>query len=153
MTNVVVPERNLKSSAAIFSEIVDRGDNAIEFENITVVMLYPNSNKGSLFGETDLEFLQDIIVSRDKANKESGRAEIISLINEIAKYSDPIKCGNCWNYLVMSGKLKELKGGVQLGKAQNTTTKFTQITVEQQLRWHTILGSAIDELRRLNQPN
>ena len=31
--------------------------------------------------------------------------------------------------------------------------KRTQITVEQQLWWHTTLDSAIDELKRLNQTN
>ena len=34
LTNIVVSERTLKISAAIFSEIMDRGDNAIEFENL-----------------------------------------------------------------------------------------------------------------------
>ena len=38
-------------------------------------------------------------------------------------------------------------------KAHNITTKRTQTTVEQQLQWHTTLDSAIDELKRLNQPN
>ena len=54
---------------------------------------------------------------------------------------------------MMLGELKELKGGGRLRKAQNTTTKHTQITVEQQLRRHTTLDSAIDELKRFNQPN
>ena len=31
--------------------------------------------------------------------------------------------------------------------------KLTQITVEQQLRWHGVMDSAIDEFKRLNQPN
>ena len=44
-TNVVVPERTLKRPAAIFSEIMDIGDNVIEFENITVGMVYPNAKK------------------------------------------------------------------------------------------------------------
>ena len=82
-TNVVVPERTLKRSAAIFSEIMDRGDNEIELENITVGMVYPNADKGSLFGETVLNFLQYNIVARDEAKNGSGRAEIIALIGEI----------------------------------------------------------------------
>ena len=63
MTNVVVPECTLKSSAIIFSEIVYREYNVIEFENITVGMVYSNARKGILLGETDLKFLQDIIVA------------------------------------------------------------------------------------------
>ena len=146
MTNVVVPERTLKRSAAIFSEIMDIGDNVIEFEKITVRRVDPNAKKGSIFGETDLKFLQDIIVSREKAKNGAGVAEIIALIGEIAQCFDLIKCRNHWNYIVMLGKLKELKGGGRLRKAQNTTTKRTQITIEQQLLCNATLDSAIDEL-------
>ena len=72
LNNVVVPERILKSSAAVFGEIMDIGDNAIDFVNITLGMVYPNTNKGILLGETDLKFLQDIVVARDKANNKAG---------------------------------------------------------------------------------
>ena len=101
LTNIVVPERTLKSLASLFSEIMDRGDNAIEFESITVVMVYPNSNKGSIIGETNLKFLQYIIVARDEANNGAVQADIIAIIGEIAQCSDLIKCSNHWNYLVM----------------------------------------------------
>ena len=116
-------------------------------------MVDPNAKKGSLLGETYLNLLQDIIVARYEANNRSERAEIIALIGKIAQCFDLIKCRNHWNYLVMSGKLRDLKGGGQLRKAQNTTTKRTQINVEQRLRWHTALDSAIIELKRLNIPN
>ena len=104
-------------------------------------MVYPNAKKVSLFGETDLKYLQDIIVAGDKANNRSGRAEIITLIGDISQCSDIIKCINHWNYLVMSGQLKVKKGGGRLRKEQNPTKKIAQITVEQQLRWHTTLYS------------
>ena len=132
---------------------MDRGGNVIEFESIKLVMVYPNENKGSLLVETDLNFLQDIIVAKDEAKNGAGRAEIITLIGKIVQCSDLIKCRNHWNYLVMLGKLKELKIGGRLRKAKNTTTRLTQITIEHQSRWHTTLDSAIDELKRLNQPN
>ena len=131
LNNFVVPERILKSSAAVFGEIMDIGDNAIDFGNITLGMVYPNANKGILLGETDLKFLQDIVVARDKANNKAGWAEIISLIGKIAQCSNIIKCRNHWNYLVISGKLKELKGGGQLRKAHDTKKKLTQINVDQ----------------------
>ena len=51
---------------------MDIGDNAIDFGNITLGMVYPNANKGILLGETDLKFLQDIVVARDKANNKAG---------------------------------------------------------------------------------
>ena len=83
LTNVVVPKGTLKGSAANFSEIMDRGDNDIEIENITVGMVYPKADKGSLLGETVLNLLQYNIVARDEAKNGSGRAEIIALIGEI----------------------------------------------------------------------
>ena len=90
LTNVVVPKGTLKGSAANFSEIMDRGDNVIEFEKITVGMVYPNSYKESILGETDLNFLRDVIVARYEANTGAGRAEIIALIGEISQYYDLI---------------------------------------------------------------
>ena len=100
-----------------------------------------------------MKFLQDIIVDRGKSNNGAGQYEIIVLIGKIAQCSGLIKCRNHWNYLVISGKLKELKGGDRLRKAHNTTTKRTQITVAKQLRWHTTLDLAIDESKRPNKPN
>ena len=35
-------------------------------------MVYPNAKKVSLLGETDLKFLQDIIVAREKDNNGAG---------------------------------------------------------------------------------
>ena len=100
-----------------------------------------------------MKFLQDITFARYEVNNGAGRAEIIALIGKIAQYSYLIKCSNYWSYLLMSGKLKELRGGGQSRKAHNTTTKRTQINVEKRLRWHNTLDSAIDELKIINQTN
>ena len=51
--------------------------------------------------------------------------------------------------------MKRLKGVKNFGrtiKAQATTTKRGQITVEQQLRWHTTVQEAIDFQRQVNKP-
>ena len=57
-------------------------------------MVYTNTKKGSLFGETYLKFLIYIIVARDEANNRAGRADIIVLIGEISQCSNLIKCRN-----------------------------------------------------------
>ena len=57
-------------------------------------MVYPNANKGSILGETDLKSLQDIFVARDEENNEAGCTDIIALIGKIAQCSDLIKCSN-----------------------------------------------------------
>ena len=57
-------------------------------------MVYTNTKKGSLFGETYLKFLIYIIVARDEVNNRAGRADIIALIGEISQCSNLIKCRN-----------------------------------------------------------
>ena len=48
--------------------------------------------------------------------------------------------------------MKYLKSGGRVYKDQTTTTKRTEITVEQQLRWHSTIDSGIEELVGLNEP-
>ena len=108
----------------------------LSFENITAQMLLSTRklSKHSLLSVEDIAFLKDIIIHRDEANNGMGREEAIKLIGETSQCSNLITCTNHWNNLVRSGKLKELKGGGKVVKAQQSTTKRTQITVEQQLR-------------------
>ena len=56
---------------------------------------------------------------------------------------------NHFDYLIRNGRLK--RGG-RVVVAQKTTTKRSQITIEQQLRWHTAVDFALSEQRRLNLP-
>jgi hypothetical protein len=153
---VSIPTRTIERAVSKMRKIISEDD--VSFEDITTEMIYPytpvqRGQRKSLIGDNDLKFLQEIIISRDDANNGLGRSEVISLIGEMAQCPNKITCQNHWNYLVRSGKMKELKAGGKVNKAQNTTTKRTQITVEQQLRWHTIVESSLQELYRLNQPH
>ena len=151
---VAIPTRTLERAVSKMRKIISEDD--VSFEDITTDMTCPNNvtplRTKSLIGETDLKFLQEIIISRDEANNGLGRKEVITLIGDMAQCPNHSTCQNHWNYLVRSGKMKELKAGGKVKKAQNTTTKRTQITVEQQLRWHAIVESSLQELYRLNQP-
>ena len=110
-------------------------------------------SKCSLLSVEDIAFLKDIIIHRDEASNDGmGRKEAIKLIGETSQCFNWITCKYHWNNLVQSGKLKELKGGGKVVKAQQSTTKHTQITVEQQLCSHTNIDCGIEELKRLNQP-
>ena len=62
------------------------------------------------------------------------------------------KSENCWDYLVEKMKMKYIKSGRRVKKAQATMTKRTSITVEQKLRWHSTIDSGIEELVQLNEP-
>ena len=149
-SNVTVPQRTVKRAVAKMKKIIEDG---IEFEQITREMMYPPiKHTTKLLEEKDLKFLQEIIVARDDANNGMGRKEVITLIGDLVQCPDRIRCKNHWDYLVRHGTMKELKAGGRVKKAQTTTTKRTQITVEQQLRWHTTIESGIEELLRLNQP-
>jgi hypothetical protein len=81
-----------------------------------------------------------------------SRKEAIRLIQELAQSSNYTKCENHFDYLIRAKKLKGLKQDGRVTTAQATTTKRSQIQVEQQLRWHTTVEAALAEQRRLNLP-
>ena len=89
--------------------------------------------------EKDIAFLQDMYVARDEANNGMTRLEIVNLIKELSCVNEQKKAENGWDYLVRKGKMKYLKSGGRVYKSQATTTKRTAITVEQQLRWHSMI--------------
>ena len=94
--------------------------------------------------EKDIAFLQDMSVARDEANNGMSRLEIVYLIKELTGVNEHKKAENCWDYLVKKGKMKYLKSGGRVYKAQATTTKRIKITVDQQLRWHSTIDSGIE---------
>jgi len=57
-----------------------------------------------------------------------------------------------YDYLVWKERLKGVKNFGRTVKAQATTTKRGQITIEQQLRWHTAVQEALDYQREVNKP-
>ena len=138
--------QTLDRYAKQFQSVLANNECLASFENITAQMLLSTRklSKRSLLSVEDIAFLKDIIIHRDEANNGMGRKEAIKLIGETSQCSNWITCTNHWNNLVRSGKLKELKGGGKVVKAQQSTTKRTQITVEQQLHWHTNIDCGIE---------
>ena len=59
------------------------------------------------------------------------------------------------DFLIRAGKFPNLKrGGRTVSAQKTTTTKHSQITLEQQLRWHgNIVESVWEEQLQLNHPN
>ena len=120
-------------------------------EEITSNMIFKQRG-GGIMSKHDIEFLQDMSVARDEANNGMTRLEIINLIKELTGVNEQKKAENCWDYLVKKGKMKYLKSGGRVKKAQSTMTKRTAIPVEQQLIWHSTIDSGIEELVRLDEP-
>ena len=75
--------------------------------------------------KNDIEFLQDMSVARDKSNNGMTCLEIVNLIKELTGVNEQEKAENFWDYLVKKGKMKYLKYGGRVKKAQSTTTKIT----------------------------
>jgi len=114
-------------------------------------MIY-DEKETALLSPGEVEFLRRIIKSRDEINKGMERREVITLIMELKQTADRKKCENHYDFLIRKKRLPLLKRLGRVSTAQPTTTKRSQITVEQQLRWHTTVDSILAELDRVNQP-
>jgi hypothetical protein len=62
------------------------------------------------------------------------------------------RCEDHLNYLICQKRLEGLKQGGRVTTAQSMTTKRLQITVEQQLCWHTTIDDVMAEQVWLNLP-
>ena len=101
--------------------------------------------------ENDQNRINELIVIRDARNFPMSRKELISLISDVAGVSI-CTAQNHWNYLVCTGQLKDLKRNGKTVCAQKTTTKRSQVTAEQQMRWHYVVEHEWDKQRELNLP-
>ncbi|KAI2491962.1 hypothetical protein MHU86_22582 [Fragilaria crotonensis] len=94
----------------------------------------------------------DIAISRDLRNNGMTRSEMITTIMELAQCASREQAKNHFDYLVRAGHFSGLKRGGRVVTCQKTTIKRTEITMEQQLRWHASVDFALSEQARLNLP-
>lgn len=128
--------------------------NGVPVTEVTQDMIFLSSKKTqrhSLLSESDKKFVADVAISRDLRNNGMTRAEMIAMIMELSQ-SSMQQAKNHFDYLVRSGHLEGLKRGGRVVTCQKTTSKRSQITMEQQLRWHTSVDLALLEQVRLNLP-
>ena len=123
----------------------------VDIGSVTREMVYKQKRK-SLLSLDEIAFLQNVIQYRDEANQGMTRDEVISLIMELKQTSKRKTCENHLDYLIRTGRLSDLKRGGRVTKAQATTVKRSQINVEQQLRWHTAVDSALADQIRVFPP-
>jgi hypothetical protein len=98
------------------------------------------------------EWLADVIRFRDKNNNGMTRKEVIQVLEELADANGPKAAENHLDYLIRMKILPKVTNDGRVVRAQKTTTKRSQITIEQQLRWHSTVASVWAEQDRLNQP-
>ena len=82
--DVTIPTRAINRAVAKMRKM--REDGIISSEDITMEMMHPNE-RDKLLGEKNLNFLQDVIVSRDNVNNGMCRAEVITLIGDLVQCS------------------------------------------------------------------
>jgi hypothetical protein len=92
-----------------------------------------------------------MIVNRDRMNTGMEQKEVIQNIVEMASTTYAI-AETDYKYLVWAFKFRGLKRGGLVSKAQPTTTKHSQITAIQQLRWYTVVDTTWDRMRITNLP-
>ncbi|GFH45620.1 hypothetical protein CTEN210_02094 [Chaetoceros tenuissimus] len=148
-----VSDTTLKRYADSFKKIAEK--EGIQVQEVKYTMIFPQTaiNKDALLSQKQIDFLDETCAARDEANKGMSRLEAIEMISEMSGCANMKTCENHWDYLIRKGVLSRLKNGGKVAKAQSTTTKRTQVTVEQQLRWHENIEYCFNELDRLNQPS
>lgn len=147
----IVATRSLKRYAQIFKEIMNEKELCLEQVTRAMIIAKTKSKKKGLLDYDQLEALEDIIVGRDERNEALTRGEVIDIIMEMSGANRKV-CENHFDWLIRSENLPRLKGNGRARKAQATTSKRTQVTVAQQLRWHSTVDEAIENLKRTNQP-
>ena len=82
--DVTIPTRAINRAVAKMRKMNE--DGMISIEDITMKIMHPNE-RHKLLGENNLNFLQDIIVSRDNVNNGMCRAEVITRIGNLVQCS------------------------------------------------------------------
>ena len=95
--------------------------------------------------------IQDIIVARDGRNNPMQRKEIIEIIESVGG-STKKQADNYYQHCVDRKKFPLLKKGGKVCSAQKTTTSRTQVTMEQQYRWHTLIDQMWEKQEEVNLP-
>jgi len=147
-----IPRSTLQRHVTKFQDV--SAELSMRPELLTREMIFSSTRGGGkkLLDDHEIELLSSAMIYRDESNNGMSRNEAISLIMELAQMNNRKKAENHLEHLVRTKQLKGLKNNGRVVKAQATTTKRSQIQVEQQLRWHTTVDDTLAEMRRLNQP-
>ena len=147
-----IPRATLQRHTARFLKVAYEG--GVPIDALTLGMVFPleRGTGIALLDDDQVSLLSSAIIHRDECNNGMSRNEAIQLVMELSQCGCPKKAANHFDYLVRKRRLVGVKNFGRTVKAQATTTKRSQIHVEQQLRWHTTVDEALQEQRRLNHP-
>ena len=119
-----VPEQS------VFNVLQRIGRKLITYENV-----FPDE-KRELLSNTQVNYVEDIIIKRDTENLGMSRKEVIQVISELGKAQSSLQADNHLDYLIRAKRLTHLKRLGRVVSDQALTTERSQICVSQQYCWH-----------------
>ena len=96
--------------------------------------------------------IQNIVVVRDGRNNPMTRKHIIEIIESVGQCTK-VQATNYYNHCTARKMFPLLKKGGRVCSAQKTTTSRTQVTIEQQYRWHTLIDQVWEKQEETNLPS
>ena len=125
-------------------------------ENITVAewidQYKRKGGRNPIISKDVRDRIQDILVARDGRNNPMQRKDIIEIIGSVSGSTNK-QADNYYQHCVDRKKFPLLKKGGKVCSAQKTTTSRTQVTMEQQHRWHTLIDQIWEKQEEVNLPN
>ena len=131
----------------VFNVLRRIGRKPIPYENV-----FPEK-KRSLLSNSQVKYVEDIIIKRDTANHGMSRKEVIQVISEIGQEKSFVQSENHLGYLIQANRLTHLKRLGRVVSAQTNTTERSHFCVSQQYRCHIMIEAEWGDLQKTNPPH
>jgi hypothetical protein len=144
--SIFIPESTIHS--------IKQGQLEAQKKDSTInVLKTSEQRRPSLTTDKYRAWLEDTAQFRDKNSNGITREELIQVLMELSGAKDAKQAANHLDYLIQNKLLSNLNRNGRVISAQKTTIERSQITIDQQLRWHNVGASAWEEQYALNQPS
>ena len=104
--------------------------------------------KQALLSEIQVNYVEDIIVTRDMENLGMSSREVIQMISDIEQESSYVQAENHMDYLIRENWLPNLKRHGRVIEAQAMTTERSHICVAQRYPWHMMIEAQWEDMRQ-----
>ena len=144
----LIPVTTLKRYVKKANELIEKGE-SVDYGHLCSTST--DTDNRSFTSKSQQQFLGDVAKACDENNNGMSRKEMISLILHLVGSNKTKSADNHFDYLVRNKKLPQLKQGGKVRSVQKTNKKkMSQVTISQQLRWHTVIDDLLADLTRLN---
>ena len=114
---------------------------------------YENSfteKKRSLLSNSQVKYVEDIIIKRDTSKLGVSRKELIQCVSELGQAKSFVQVENHLDCLIWVKRLTHLKRIGRVVSAQAATTERSHIFVSKQYRWHMMIEADWKGMWRTN---